>query len=159
MQDFWTTVGLSALVATIFTGLISFWSVNRAIRQRVVIEERQKWRDSLRTVVPQLVNSPDPKARISLRDEIALRLNPIKDSAALRLMDQYILTNSRNDAEMLIAHFQWMLKHDWERSKLEAGWWPWNAEVRAAARIRRQENRSPLVPQSPVGPPRNTQLS
>lgn len=138
MLDFWTTVGLSALIATLASTALSFWSVARNIRQRAITEERQKWRDALRNLVPALVRETDKESKQEIRDSILLRLNPYKDTEAVQLMDRFLGSQSRDDAEFLLVHFQEMLKHDWERSKIEAGWCPLRADHRAKRKVNGQ---------------------
>lgn len=119
-MEFWVTVGLSGLLALGTSAGISVWGVSRNIKHKAIIEERQKWRDSLRGLVPQLVSEPDLASREKIRDEIALRLNPYKGRRSLELIDQFVSNPSPRTRHQVIDHFQDMLKRDWERAKIEA---------------------------------------
>ena len=142
MNEFWVTAGIAALFGSLTGAFVSVWSVSRNIKQKSVIEERQKWRDLLRGLIPDLVNATDEASRERVRDSIVLRLNPYKDQEAMRLVDQLVSSPSRAAGFTLVAHFQDLLKRDWERAKIEASLWPWCAKPRADRKVRRQAQRA-----------------
>lgn len=138
MSDYWVTVGVVALIGVVVGALVSAWSVSRSIRHKSVIEERQKWRDALRELIPDLVGADDRGARHRVRDSIVLRLNPYKDQEAMLLVDQFVDDPSRERGLAVVAHFQDLLKRDWERAKIEASHFPWWAPSRADREVQRQ---------------------
>lgn len=131
MSEFWITAGLSALIAVVTSSVVSVWGVSRNIKHEAIIEERQKWRDSLRQLIPELVSQPDRAARERTRDSIVLRLNPYKDADAVALIDRFVTAPSESGRLEIVDRFQDMLKRDWERAKIEAGFAPWRAGERA----------------------------
>lgn len=131
MSEFWITAGLSALIAVVTSSVVSVWGVSRNIKHKAIIEERQKWRDSLRQLIPELVSQPDRSARERTRDSIVLRLNPYKDADAVALIDRFVTAPSESGRLEIVDRFQDMLKRDWERAKIEAGFAQWRAEERA----------------------------
>lgn len=142
MSDYWLTVGAVAVIAALTSTVVSVWGVSRNIKHKAVIEERQNWRQAIREMLPNLVSQQDEAARDALRHAIALRLNPYKDQAALSLLAQYAAAPTPELAESLVAHFQAMLKLEWQRAKREAGLFPWGAGWRAALSVRWQKWRS-----------------
>lgn len=138
MSDYWVTIGLAALIGVIVGAIVSLWSVTRNIEHKSVIEERQKWRDALRELIPSLVDAADRDDRNRVRNSIVLRLNPYHDQAAMLLVDQHVENPSRQSGLFVVAHFQDLLKRDWERAKIEASFIPFWARSRADNRVRRQ---------------------
>jgi len=140
MVEFWMTAGVAALFGSAVGAFVSVWTVSRNIKHKSVIEERQRWRDALRTLLPKLVSAKRGKAREQVRDSIVLRLNPYKDQAAMIRIDQFMSDPSRAEGAEVIAHFQDLLKRDWERAKIEASQFPWCARSRSDKRVARQKN-------------------
>ncbi len=138
MSDYWVTVGVAALIGIFVGALVSVWSVSRNIKHKSVIEERQKWRDALRVLIPDLVATSDRDERRRLRDAVVLRLNPYRDQEAMRRIDQFVSDPSRKGGLAVVEHFQDLLKRDWERAKIEASQCPWCARWRSDRRVRRQ---------------------
>ncbi|MFL0564612.1 hypothetical protein ACH0CG_02560 [Microbacterium sp. 179-I 1D1 NHS] len=138
MSDYWVTIGLAALIGVVVGALINIWSVARTIEHKSVIEERQKWRDSLRDLIPRLVGANGRDEREQARNAIFLRLNPYRDQEAMRLVDRYLEIPSRQTGLDVVAHMQRLLKHDWERAKIESSIFPVFASRRADGRTRRQ---------------------
>lgn len=138
MTGFWTAAAVATVFGGITSAIVSIWGLSRNIKHKSVIEERQKWRDTLRTLVPDLVCETDRVSREKIRDSIALRLNPYHDGDCIQLIDEFIANPSRDSADAIVAQFQSLLKRDWERAKIEAGFWPWRARKRADRRVDRQ---------------------
>lgn len=139
MTEFWTAAAVATVVGVITSAIVSIWGLSRNIKHKSVIEERQKWRDTLRTLVPQLLSETEKSSRQKVRDSIALRLNPYEDGESVRLVDEFIANPSRDAADAVVAKFQDLLKRDWERAKIEAGFWPWNAKNRADRLVDEQQ--------------------
>ncbi|WP_150954461.1 hypothetical protein [Microbacterium testaceum] len=142
MNEFWTSAAIATIFGAAIGGMISVWGLSRNIKHKSVIEERQKWRDSLRSLVPELVGELDEKSRKEIRDSIALRLNPYEDADCVDLIDKFHGNPSDELAFAIVARFQDLLKRDWERAKIEAGFWPWRARDRADERVNTQRQRS-----------------
>lgn len=142
MSEYWSTLGLAAVVSVLISALVSIWGLARSIRHKSVIEERQTWRQAMRELVPELVGTTDPTRRVQIRDQIALRLNPNKDRDAILMLDRFLADPTRGEAEALVKRFQLMLKVDWERAKVEASLFPWCADQRAERRTSRQARRT-----------------
>lgn len=142
MTDYWQTVGSVALIAAITSAIVSIWGVSRNIKHKAVIEERQSWRLSLRELVPALVREQDLNERERIRNSIVLRLNPYKDQEAINLLNEYVSAPSPQAERALVAHFQAMLKLEWQRAKVEAGILPWGANWRACLSVNWQRWRA-----------------
>lgn len=138
MSDYWVTIGLAALIGVAVGAIVSVWSVSRNIKHKSVIEERQKWRDVLRELIPRLVDADDRNELNLVRNSIILRLNPYRDQQALLVVDEHVENPSRQSGLRVVAHFQDLLKRDWERAKIEASFFPFWARPRADLRVRRQ---------------------
>lgn len=138
MTEFWTAAAVATVFGAITSAIVSIWGLSRSIKHKSVIEERQKWRDTLRILVPQLVSETDGDSRVEIRDSIALRLNPFQDGHCIRQIDEFIANPSRDSADAIVGLFQELLKRDWERAKIEAGFWPWRARERADRRVNEQ---------------------
>ncbi len=151
MADYWTTVGIAAFVGFLTSGIVTVWGISRNIKHKSVIEERQKWRDSLRQLVPELVSHVDEKSRARIRDSIALRMNPYRDGEAIRLIDRVVVDPSSENGAAVISHFQDLLKRDWETAKIEATWRPFRAASRADRIVDGQRGAS-LTANRPSGP-------
>ncbi|MFE5410169.1 hypothetical protein [Microbacterium sp. NPDC056569] len=138
MSDYWVTIGLAALIGVAIGAIVSVWTVTRNIKHKSVIEERQKWRDALRELIPRLVDAAGQDDRDRVRNSIILRLNPHQDQPATLVVDHYVENPSRQTGSLVVAHFQDLLKRDWERAKIEASFFPFWATSRADLRVRRQ---------------------
>lgn len=86
--------------------MVSVWGVSRNIKHKAIIEERQKWRDSLRQLIRELVSQPDRSARERTRDSIVLRLNPYKDADAVALIDRFVTAPSESGRLEIVDRFQ-----------------------------------------------------
>lgn len=138
MSDYWLTVGIVALIAALTSAIVSIWGVARNIKHKAVIEERQNWRLAMRELVPAFVGEEDVRERERMRNAIVLRLNPYKDQEAVDLLNQYVSAPSPDAGRELVAHFQAMLKLEWQRAKREAGLLPWGAGWRAGLSVKWQ---------------------
>ncbi|MGN6218850.1 MAG: hypothetical protein ACTHNQ_05050 [Microbacterium sp.] len=134
-MEFWTAAAIAAVFGTITSAIISIWGVSRNIKHKSVVEERQKWRDTLRGLIPELISQVDDEARKKIRNSIALRLNPYQDGECIRQIDDFIANPAPELADAIVTRFQDLLKRDWERAKIEAGFWPRRARERADARV------------------------
>lgn len=131
MTEFWSAAAVATVFAALTSTVVSIWGLSRNIQHKSIIEERQKWRDTLRTLLPDLLNDADRDSQVKIRDSIALRLNPHQDGDRIRLIDEFIAEPTRDSADAIVIQFQILPKRDWERAKIEAGFWPWRARERA----------------------------
>lgn len=138
MNDFWATVGITAVISLAVSGLVTLWSTLRAIHRDVVIEDRRRWRDDIRELVPKLVDPSQIENSRATRNAIFLRLNPTEDHDVMSHIDAYLSDPTTTKAERVVEHFQRYLKFEWTRAKNEAGLWPFNAARRARREIRKQ---------------------
>lgn len=142
MVEYWTTVGIVAMMAAFLGATVSLIGVWRNIKHKVVMEERQNWRSSIREIIPAFIAEKDVRERERMRNAIILRLNPYDDQIAIDLLME-CATSPSPDAELkLVTHFQAMLKYEWERAKRETSLISWGAGWRAALSLRRQSRRS-----------------
>jgi hypothetical protein len=141
VTDIWGPAAVAALVGLVTSALVSVWGVSRNIKHKSVIEERQRWRDSLRELVPIFTTDRDKMTRRAVRNSIALHLNPYGDAEAVRVLDQFQSKPTSVNAEAVVSCFQDILKRDWERSKIEASLWPFRARARAEKAVDAQKSR------------------
>lgn len=142
LEDYWLTIGVVAVIAALTSAVVSIWGVSRNIKHKAVIEERQNWRQAVRELVPSFVSQDDAAEREVTRNAIVLRLNPYKDQEAIDLLTKYTSTPSVELGRTIVAHFQAMLKLEWQRAKKEAGLIPWGAAWRAGLGVRWQRRRA-----------------
>lgn len=141
MTTYWLTLGLAAALGALSVAIVNVWTMVRTIKQKSVLEERQKWRDSLRELVPKLIAAEDPIERARIRNTVVLKMNPHDetDVRSVESVDEFISDPSDQHGIEVVAIFQKILKVDWERAKIEASLRPWNATQRATRRVKKQE--------------------
>jgi len=136
----------TTVIATIITGLFSFFKSKKDARLNYIVEERKRWRDSLREIVKKLneIEHSQPSLNISDADKLELikqnvaefecRINPIgllnkndkereghiwdKINSIYAYSSFEKLKNS-GDIKVLRRYISTLLKYDWERSKEE----------------------------------------
>ena len=139
-MDF-TTILTSGVIAALITGILSFVSAimksNKEARLSRITDERKTWRDEIRQVAEELStididhfdNDKDESDLISLLTKLKTRINSrgfcnkdiLKDShiwSSIRKLEKKE-TRSNIEISKLINYLSALLKHDWERSKLE----------------------------------------
>lgn len=121
----------SSVLAALVTAIFSRIQHSKSITVRYVTEEREKWRESLKLAMSELselVSLPDNDADKlkTVRKKatyIKLCLNPnpkhSTDSSALGKLDEICDSPSYESFKELEKGVQLILKHDWERVKLE----------------------------------------
>ena len=123
----------SVVVAALIAGLVSLRTTSRNIKVENVIKQRQAWRDKVRdkalAVHQSAMAKPKQGARLSeLQLEFRLILNPLdsEDRDILKLISDLSATEI---TEVMLNEFgdrvALLLKHDWERAKLETNSAPW----------------------------------
>ena len=115
---------LITLVGVIITAFVTWSIAQRRIAVENVTRERAKWRGEVRCLASQIhdemLRPINNKRRIaSLKMKLSVLLDPCDKR------DQEILASIKDDGSVKVKDFEarvkLLLKHDWERSKLEAG--------------------------------------
>ncbi|WP_379547401.1 hypothetical protein ACFCW2_00670 [Qipengyuania sp. DSG2-2] len=131
-----TTDILIAVLAGLTAGVFSALITARKLHAENVTTERQKWREKLRETALSLV---EDEIQDTHWIDLQTRLNPFSAEAAT-IIDS--IKNSRGkklDSEardQSIRYISLLLKHDWERSKIESSFFTLFASKRAWRRIK-----------------------
>ena len=120
-------LALIALVSAIITAVVTWSIAQRQIAVENVTKERAKWREQIRDLASQIydaLSSPieDKKQiqKLTMRLTVLLDPHDKRDQQILNLLDD--LNNITEKTKKDFIHgVALLLKHDWERSKLEAG--------------------------------------
>lgn len=129
---------LSALVGGLIAGYVALYNFQKNAKLQHVTSERKKWRDDIRTLSSEFIESTVKKSNSlansnefnsllenqrKLKNEIWVRLNPndLKDTRIIQLMESLINRHSVKALNKFSLAISNLLKHDWERSKLEVG--------------------------------------
>ena len=120
-------VALITLTGVGFTAVVT-WSISqRRIAADHITAERAKWRERIRAqalLVHNAILDDDAIALSRLKNEFRALLNPF-DPADRKILDSIEVSKPRNLGEMEAEEFarqiSLLLKHDWDRAKLEAG--------------------------------------
>lgn len=110
------TMSAVALLGAFAGGLLTYLTALRNIYNSSVIQERKEWRDRIRRLTAELAKSLDEENSVEIRNlrrKLRVRLNPTEAE------DIAIIEATKSDE--LTARVAILLKHDWERSKLETG--------------------------------------
>lgn len=116
---------VSGAVGAVLGAILVFVSSQRALRAENVLAERTKWREEIRRIAKELPVVNSDKRRLA--SELALRLNPAddKDREIVKLA-----ANGNETSAELTTRLALLLKHDWERAKIEASWFPYFVKLR-----------------------------
>ena len=122
---------LIAVPSAAFTALGIWLIAQRRIEVENITQERAKWRKKIRArasnVDEAILNGNKANLRC-LKIEFWTFLNPF-DSDDRAILDCMIAAGSRRKrkarADQFAERVSLLLKHDWERAKLEAGLFPW----------------------------------
>jgi len=115
-----------AVVATVVSASVSLIASERRIAAENVLQERKKWRDTIRALAEEV------HAALADLDRQALKLNALRAKFTLHLnphdpMDQGILAVINVEEFDRQIEFDnrvaLLLKQDWERAKREASLW------------------------------------
>ena len=129
---------LPALVSAVIAAVVSWLGVAFNVRQRSILEARQRWRDELRRLLPEFTASDSANDRERLRGAITLHLNPYKDQHLIASLDSYVREPTVATGRIVIDTFSEYLKYDWQRAKAEALHSSRCADRRAAKEVGRQ---------------------
>ena len=123
-------VVLTAVPTAALTALVTWFIAERRIAVKYITEERAKWRKQVRKLELKvhdaiLRNQDNEKELRRLRSEFSALLNPFS-SEDREILNCITVKGSRKKrkkrAKKFTRRISLLLKHDWERAKLEAGW-------------------------------------
>jgi len=116
----------SSVVAGIVSAFVSTWTSQRKISIENITQERTKWREKIRDKSLEVHNAfvdRDKKKLQQLKLEFSLILNP-EDDEDKGIIGSIHLPEQGKEEELSMEfskRVSLLLKHDWERVKLEAG--------------------------------------
>lgn len=115
-------------VATIFVA-------QRQLRSQNVIAERTKWRHKIREIARDIGDNP---IRNTAWIDLAVNTNPYdsKDAALVDEVEKLVGRHASSDeCKKIVKSIAIILKHDWERAKIESSWWSSSASKRAKRKL------------------------
>jgi len=120
------TLFTSTVVAAVVAALVALWTVHRKISIENVTQDRKAWREKVRKTslcVHDAIMSRKDDELNRLRAEFTCMLNPLdaEDNAIISCISSPIKGEELKRAEEFADRVALLLKHDWERGKLEAG--------------------------------------
>lgn len=116
----------STVIAAIVAGAVALWTAQRKIGIENITQERRAWRENVRAKslsVHDAIMLRDTKSLDKLRMEFRTILNP-QDEDDVAIISSLSLPEEGSEivrAEEFAERVALLLKHDWERVKLEAG--------------------------------------
>ena len=117
---------LSGVLSAIVAGIVAAWIAQRKISIENITQDRRAWREKIRKKSLSVHNSlisRDEGTLNRLRAEFRSNLNP-NDENDMAIISCISLPDEGKElehAEEFSKHIAHLLKHDWERAKLEAG--------------------------------------
>lgn len=121
------------LLGAFVGGLLTYLTTLRTLYNHSVISERKAWREEIRKITLEIVENVEAQdsAKLKLlRNRLALRLNPedpldcnILECAIFQGGDKCNHEASKCSREDFVYRISLLLKHDWERAKLETSLW------------------------------------
>lgn len=119
----------SSVVAALISAFVAIRNNQLKISIKNITRERAKWRNAVRKKALEVHNAiinKDKETLQKLRVEFFLILNPLDNEDNL-IIESIKIPESKIDEELkaqsdeFAKHIALLLKHDWERAKLEAG--------------------------------------
>lgn len=116
----------STVIAAIVAAAIAFWTAQRKISIENITQDRRTWRENIRKnalLVYDALISRDEKSLNKHRAEFVALLNP-NDTEDREIIGCIKLPDEGQEiecADEFSERIALLLKHDWERAKLEAG--------------------------------------
>ena len=120
------TIFTSSVIAAIVAAIVVIWTTQRKIAIENITQERQKWREKIREKSLEVHDSlieKDEKKLNRLRSEFEIILNPF-DEEDKEILNLIKLPNDGDElkaSQEFTGRVSYLLKHDWQRVKLEAG--------------------------------------
>ncbi|WP_065339958.1 hypothetical protein [Azoarcus olearius] len=116
----------STVIAAIVAGFVAAWTAQRKIGIENITQDRRSWREKVRgksLTVHDAIISRDKESLDKLRVEFMAILNPEDkdDGAIISCISLPEEGKELERAEEFAERIALLLKHDWERVKLEAG--------------------------------------
>lgn len=116
----------STVIAAIVAAAVAFWTAQRKISIENITQDRRTWREKIRNnalSVHDALISRDEKSLNKHRAEFAALLNPndIDDREIINCIKLPVEGRENECADEFSERIALLLKHDWERVKLEAG--------------------------------------
>ena len=128
MPEYPIVLALITVAGVVVSALVTWSIAQRRIAIKHVTAERSEWRRNVRTLAAQVHKSilRNETGRLpSLRTKFGALLNPLdpEDEELLKLITEDSSNESREKkGKEFNTRISLLLKHDWERAKLEAGW-------------------------------------
>lgn len=119
----------SSVIAGVVSAFVATWTNQRKISIENITKERKDWRNKVReksiAVHDALIARDDDELK-KLKVEFSLILNPVesKDNDDIKIIECIKLPTEGSEVECsneFTKKVAYLLKHDWDRSKLEAG--------------------------------------
>lgn len=112
-------------VAGLIAAYVAFWNAERKIAIDNITKERAKWRDKIREValeVHKAIITGNQKQLSELKSQFRLLLNPEdeEDKKIIKIICLKDEGGREKQADCFAEHVSCLLKHDWERAKLES---------------------------------------
>jgi len=125
-QEITVLVLTSSVIAAIVSAIVSAWTVQRKISVENITQDRRAWREKIREKALAVHDSLVTRNQKSLdrhRAEFRANLNPMddEDKAIISCISLPEQGKELEHAEEFAKRIALLLKHDWERAKLEAG--------------------------------------
>ena len=120
------TVLSSVVLAGLVAGLVSIRMAERKIAIENITQQRQLWREKIRSVSQDIQLSYDEQNQKAMKHHFStmqLLLNPEDDEDNLILNTLWKMSELSNESDLgiiLSEQLALLLKHDWERAKNEA---------------------------------------
>jgi len=121
------TIFTAGVVAALVSAIAIIWQTQRRISIENITQDRREWRQNIRKITPPIYDAlVQQKEELidKFRTELRVMLNPddeldndIIDCVAYRPEEN----NPQDLAEEFAEKMALLLKHDWERAKVEAG--------------------------------------
>lgn len=117
----------TVLISSFASIVVAYNTARATSYSKDVIEERQKWRERIRCLTIEAAGLIRNKQTTNqsyekIYSEFNIRLNPNsdEDNAILAALREGKTTPSELTSAKLLAQVARLLKHDWERAKVEA---------------------------------------
>ncbi len=112
-------------IVGVFATFITFWSAERKIAIENITQERAKWRNKIRELascVNKAMFEGDAHKLSVLKNQFRLLLNPCdeNDQIIINLISLEGVDEKEKQADKFSVCVSYLLKHDWERAKLES---------------------------------------
>lgn len=133
MSDAWATL-LAGFIGAIVGGAATWLVAQRSLRASNVLAERTRWREKIREIAGELLRGYASADRAPAWVILALNTSPFdrRDLELVHLAKQLAQPLPADpQRDELVERLALLLKHDWDRAKIEASWFPFFASRRA----------------------------